>query len=383
MTSKLSDIAVFVLFSVLVSSGVCSAINEGEIKAVRRKGVLSGRDLESIDSFVAEAVEELIGTRDFTTTGKLRQTILAYSHSGTKSADGQYTEQFAESARKYIPEGFKAAAALEPEDRRFKATVNLLILVDGLKDARVAELAIGMLNDENRIIRYWAVHTVTNPAVAEQLNSTADIKLAGTIVGRLKALVEGGDARMTGLIAEFAARINIAQGRELLLQIADDRMRKYAEWTVEDELLDATILKLLYGKMTSQGAISPGIARRFGQLYSYGIQRYVKGRDCLGESARHDLASVLVEIEYECVNALLGAMRQQSIKRAVELDDSMALLMEHNRLLGDDTKMGELPVKLDFDYGRDKDGKKLAGPLKLAEPPAELRSAKAGSAVDN
>jgi len=381
MTSKLRGIAVFLLFLVVVSSSVCWAINEGQIKAVRRKGVLSSSDLETIDRFVAEAVGELVGTRDFTTTGKLRQTILAYSHSRTKSAASQYSDQIAESARNYIPEGFKAAAALEPEDRRFKATVNLLILVDGLKDARLAEVALGMVDAENKIIRYWAVHTVTNPAVAEQLNSTADIKLAGTIVERLKPLVERTNPRIIGLIAEFAARLNIPEGQELLFQIADVRMSKYADWTVKDELLDAAILKLLHAKMTSQDATSPGIARRFCQLYSYAIQRYVKGRDCLDESARHDLASVLVEIEYECVNALLGGMRQLSIKKAVELDDSMALLMEHNKLFGDDTKMGELPVKLDFDFGRDKAGNKLAGPVKLSEPPAELCPAKAVSAA--
>jgi len=379
MRSRLNGIIVLVAFITVFWCGVCSGVGTGEIDAVRRKGVLSGGDLAIIDRFVAEGVEELVDTRDFASVGKLRQTILACAHSSTKSAEGQYSDQFLDSARKYIPAGFEAASSLEPEDRRFKAALNLLILVDELKDSRVAELAFGMLNDENNVIRYWAVHAVTNAAVAEQLNSRVDTRAAGEIVRRLKAVVERADARTTGLIADFAARINIPEGQELLLQIVDLRMSKYADWTVENELLDSTILKLLYEKMISQESMDPGVARRFGQLYSYAIQRYVKGRECIGQAGRYELASVLVEIEYECINSLLGGMRQREIKKAVELEDSMALLMEHNRLLGDDRKSGELPVKLDFDYGRDSAGNKLAGPLKLADPPEGLCSAKADS----
>ncbi len=62
-------------------------------------------------------------------------------------------------------------------------------------------------------------------------------------------------------------------------------------------------------------------------------------------------------------------MPQSVIKKAVEEEDYMALLQEHNRLLGDGTKAGQLPLKLNFDYGKKPDGSKRIAPLALPEPP--------------
>ena len=166
--------------------------------------------------------------------------------------------------------------------------------------------------------------------------------------------------------------MDIPQGEDLLLQIADIRISKYANWTVDYELLDATVLGLLCNKISAGGLNKPAIARRFGQLYSYAIQRYVKGRDFLDATVIGRLASVLVEIEDKCIRELLEK-RQVVIKRAVERDDVTALLLEHNRLLGDETRAGELALKLNFDYGPSPDGNKRTAPLTLPEPPREIR----------
>jgi hypothetical protein len=174
-------------------------------------------------------------------------------------------------------------------------------------------------------------------------------------------------------MAEFAAEVDIPQGEDLLLQIADMRINKYANWTVDYELLDASVLRLLCNKISSGSLNNPAIARRFGQLYSYAIQRYVKvkERDFLAAAQIGQLASVLVETEDKCIRELLG-QRQVVIKRAVERDDVTGLLLEHNRLLGDETRDGELAVKLNFDYGPNPDGNKRTAPLTLPEPPKEL-----------
>ena len=128
------------------------------------------------------------------------------------------------------------------------------------------------------------------------------------------------------------------------------------------------ILKLLYEKIISANVSRLTIARRFGQLYSYAIQRYVKGRDYLNAKQKSELASVLVELENCCIWKILG-MPQTTIKRAIEQGDYMTLLREHSRLLGDKTRGGQLPLKLNFDYGKSEDGSKRIAPLALAEPP--------------
>ncbi len=372
-------------FLVLVMHSVSGAVNTGEIDTVRDKGVLEDEDFQIIDNFVSEAVRELVKTKDFTSIARIRTVILARKSSSRDSTAAQYAEQFSKSVYKYISSGLKQASGLTPQPRKFKVVLNLLILVDGLSDLRLADLAMEKLSNHNTVIRYWAVHSVTNPGITKQLNSAkaANLNLARNIVGRLKGLVEGASPETIALMAQFAADVDIPQGEDLLLQIADIRISKYANWTVDYELLDSTVLRLLCNKISSGGLNKPAIARRFGQLYSYAIQRYVKGRDFLAAAAKGQLASVLVETEDKCIRELLEK-RQVVIKRAVERDDVAALLLEHNRLLGDETRAGELALKLNFDYGPSPDGNKRTAPLTLPEPPEELiPSTKLRTSIDN
>jgi hypothetical protein len=373
MQVKWPFFAVLTVFLVLVTSSGSEAVDTAEIDLVRTKGVLGSTDLQIIDRFVGEAVDELVHTRDFTSVAKARTVILSRSTSGTASASAQYSEQFSESAYKYISRGFEQAARFTPEERRFKAVLNLLILADGLEDLRLADLAMKWLNDDNAIIRYWAVHSVANSGFIKKLNTAegGNPGLASEIAGQLKGLVESGGSEELALMAQFGGGVNVPEAEELLLQIADMRMSRYVDWTVEYELLDGAILKLLDSKIPSSGQANVEIARRFAQLYSYAIQRYVKGQgDFLSAEQKHQLASVLVETEVFCISKRTR-IAQAVIKKAVELEDYVALLAEHNRLLGDETRAGQLPSTLNFDYGERPDGSRRTAPLALPEPPRE------------
>ena len=377
MRGKRTFFGVLAAFLVLAMHSGSEAVNTRGIDRVRNKGVLDSRDFQIIDDFVNEAVRELVMTKDFSSIATIRSVILARRSSKT-SVQAQYAEEFSKSALKYISSGFQEAEKLTLEGRKLKVKVNLLILMDGLSDVRLADLAIGMLKDKNAVIRYLAVRSLTNAGIVKQLNSGGadNSKLARRIVGRLgeppllsyESKKGGSGPEVIRLMAEFAAAVKVAQGEDLLGQIADMRMKRYADWTVKYELLDAAILRLLFEKITSGGSSSPAVARRFGQLYSYVLQRYIKGRDSLNTTQKHQLASVLVETEQSCIVKLLG-MPQTVIKRAVERGDYTALLQEHSRLLGDKTRAGRLGLKLKFDYGKTSDGVKRIAPLALPERP--------------
>jgi hypothetical protein len=370
MKAKRAVFAILAAFLVLSANLASGAVDVSEIDRIRSKGVLDSEDLQIIDDFVAEAVRDLVETVDFTAISKVRAVILSRTNSSKDSAEAQYAEQFFESAYRYISEAFEEASEIASEERRFKTILNLLILVDGLEDLRLADLAVAWLNDENKAIHYWVVHSVTNPVIAKQLNFTEmdDLKLALSIIRELKKLVNDAGPETLAMMAEFAAGVDIPQGEELLLQIADMRIGQYTNWAVEDELLDGTILKLLDSKIPASETSNPAVARRFGQLYSCVIQRYVKGRDFLSVADKHQLASVMVEIEILCISKRLR-MAQSVIKTAVEQDDYITLLQEHSRLLGDETRAGKLPSSMNFDYGSKPDGDKRIAPLALPEPP--------------
>jgi hypothetical protein len=360
------------VFWILMLNSVSVAVNTSQIDICGHKEILGDECLQIIDDFVADSVNELVKTEDFTSIAKIRTVILSRSNSNKESAKAQYRQQFSESAHKYISKALEAAKELNPETKRFRVILNLLILVDSLEDLRLTDLAIKQLNDENAI-QYWAVHSITNAGIIKQLNSggAANVELAERITEQLKGLVESSSPETLAVMAEFAAKVNIPQGEELLLRIADWRIKKYQDWTVEYELLDGDILKLLDSKIPSESTSKADVARRFGQLYSYAIQRYVKGRDVLSDTQKNQLASVLIETEVSCISKRLK-VTQSVMKNAVEQGDFQALLQEHNRLLGDQTKAGQLPLKLNFDYGKKADDSRRTAPLALPDPPEEL-----------
>jgi len=375
MKIKWAFFAVLVVFFVLAMNSSVVAVNTSKVDNVLKKGVLDDQDFKIIDEFLAEAVDELVKTKDFTSIAKLRTVILS-----RQSKQGQYAQQFSESALKHIQEGFKQAQMLRQPERTTNVMINLVILIDGLQDIRLTNLAIGMLKNENMVIRYWAVHCLVNPVILQQLNSAAesDPTLVQTIAEQFKELVETSSPEIIAFIARFAANVKIPQGEELLLQIADMRIKRYADWTVKYELLDGALLQLLESKipLPSQNlsgqlptkSSKPAVARRFAQLYSYAIQRYINGAGLLNGTQKGHLVSVLVEIEDKCIGRLSGKP-QASIRRAVERNNMPALLDEHNRLLGSETAPGQLPAQLGFDYSTTTDGPKRAAPIPLPPPP--------------
>jgi flagellin-specific chaperone FliS len=368
--------AILVAFLVLLMNSGSVAVSTREVDNVRKKAVLDNSDLKIIDDFLAQAIQELVGTRDLTDIAKIRTVIL----SRQSSTQGQYAQQFSESARRHIAAGFRNAQQLPRQERITGVMINLLILMDGLHDLGLADQAITMLKNENMVIRYWAVHCLTNTEIITQLNAATNANQASAIAAQLKDLIENSTPEIIALIAQFAAGADIPEAEQLLIQIADLRIKQYADWTVKYELYDSAILKYLSSKipLLSESPVGllpttidtkPELARRFAQLYSYAIQRYIKGAALLNDTQKSHLASVLIETEDKCIGRLLGNP-QLTIRRALERQNAQAIMAEHDRLLGTATTSGQLPTALKFDYGTTGSSTRTA-PLPLPDPPTK------------
>ena len=377
MKIKWVILAVLVTLLVLLMNSGSVAVSTRKVDNVRKKAVLDNSDLKIIDDFLAQAIQELVRTRDLTSIAKIRTVILS-----RQSTQGQYAQQFSDSARRHIAAGFIDAQQLRRPERITAVTINLLILMDGLHDLGLADQAIAMLKNENMVIRYWAVHCLTNPGIITQLDfaTTSNTSQASDIAGQLKDLIENSTPEIVALIAQFAAGVNITQAEQLLSQIADVRIKRYADWTVKYELYDSAILKYLSSKiplpsespgitLPTTTSSKPEIARRFAQLYSYAIQRYIKGAAILNDTQKSHLASVLVETEDKCIGRLLGNP-QLTMRKALERQNTQAILAEHDRLLGTATTSGQLPTTLNFDYGTTTTSKRTA-PIPLPDPPTK------------
>jgi hypothetical protein len=377
MKIKWAFFAVLAVSFFLVRNSTLRAVNTTDIDRIKAKGVLNDQDYRIIDEFLAEAVQELVRTRDLATIAKRRTVIIS-----RKGTQGQYAQRYSEAAYQYIQAGFQEAQTL-PEERKNNVIVNLLILIDGLEDPRLNDLAVMWLKNQNMVIRYWAVSCLTNPTILAQLNENigSNPGPARAIAERLEDVVENSTAEILSRMTRFVANVNIQQSEELLLLIADERIKRYADWTVKFELYDIGFLKLLESRIplssTDLGGLpttttprKPEVARRFAQLYSYAVQRYVKGSNAgvLNETQIGHLVSVLIEVEEKCLSRLLGEP-QQGIKRAIERESMSAVMEEHDRLFGNETTPGQLPTKLGFDYGTAADGAKRTSPILLTDPP--------------
>ena len=366
ITAKRTVLAAMALLVFFVPAVILQAVEGGAIDKIRAKDVLNDDDLWTIDRFIAQSIQEIVNGTDFTTVSRIRAGIVSRASATSESSAVQYSKQFTESVHKHLAKGLADAANIESGELKFKVTVNLLILADELGNPRLTDLVVTQIDSKNEAIRYWAVRFMTNPQVLEQLKqSSGNPELAEQVIKRLKKIVDSAGSETLALAAEFAGKIGTAQADELLLQTADMRIKKYADWTVADSIADLAVLGALADRMSDTG--SAELCRRFCQLYSYAIQRYIanmKNGRFLSQIQTDQLATLLIETEKSFIGKFTG-IQQNTIRRAIEAKDYVMLWAEHNRLLGDESKIGEIPAKLKFDYGN-----KRIYPLMLPERPA-------------
>lgn len=341
-------------------------VDSRRIEEVLKKSVLTPEDLEVIDAFMSDAVGRLVRTIDFTEVAKTRAFVRDH-----QNPQAQYAQRFSEAAYAEIAKGFDYARnEISDPDRRFKVFTNLLILASELSDPRLIDLGVRMIPHESSAVRYWAVRTATDPAAWEKLSQdqNAAAQMARKIIDACSQVVETSSPEVLNLMAQFAGQYDAVPAEELLGRVAETRIRHYADWTVKYELVDTAILKLLSDKISSGGTASPQLAKQFAQLYSFAIQRYIRGvRDnAIRDLSRNYLAAVLVETEEQCIGKLLGTP-QAGIRRAVEAGDTDALQAEHDRLLGGPNEKGALPSKFNFTYGSADNSRQA--PQALPEPP--------------
>jgi len=365
MNVKRAFFAIIVGGLVLAFSISRAVVDTSRIETVKGKNVLTQQDLQIIDDFMEDAVGDIVRTTNFTEVAKTRTIILNY-----QSSQAQYAEQYSQSAYARISAGLQEARAISDPKRRFKVMTNLLILVDSLQYPRLVDLAVAMIPHDNSAVRYWAVRAATSGGLWAKIgqDQAGSVQLAGRILAECSRVAESSSPETLNLMAEFAGRYGTPGADELLARVADTRIARYADWSVKYELVDSTVLRLLSEKVVSGGTAKPELAKRFAQLYSFVIQRYVKGQQqaVLPEVSRSHLASVIAEVENKSLSKLLGAA-QATLTMAVQQNDLNALQAEHDRLFGAANQAGALVGRLGFTYGSA--GNSRNEPLTLPDPP--------------
>jgi hypothetical protein len=361
----------FVVFAILTLSivifaPVCWAVDTRAIDRVRQKDVLDEEDLKIIEEFVKAAIDELVNTTDFTQVARLREIIVT-----RQSEQAQYAEQYSRCLRKYIGEAFVKTDKFEDAARRHRVRVNLMVLVAELESPRLVDIALGALDDRDESVRYWAVRALTSRGLIKKIEAEpGSPDVVGSIASKFEGIVSTSAPEVLRIMADLVLAANDDQTDSLLMKIADVRIEGYSNWTAKAGPIDIEVLELLCDKLMKRTSKAEEFGRRFAQLYSYVMQKYImflRGEVSLNERQKQALASILVEIEDKCIGKLTG-LQQTVIRRAIELDDNNALYQENIRLLGGPEKEGEIPAKFGFDYGPAEGGGRLTQPRELTVP---------------
>ncbi len=346
------------LFSIILI-GSALAVDTVSIDRVRDKSVLSSGDFVVIDNFIQEAIEEIVGFADFTNAARARAIITT-----RQSDQAQYKERYSKSLEKEIKKAMRQSDGFE-EIKKNRAQMNLMILVSELADVRLIDIALGELQNSDKTVCYWAVSALSNKKLIEQIAEPSEL---AKIQNSLKAATKSASPEIASLMLEFAA---VAKKSEpLLFAIADARIAGYAKWSTSAGMVDVELIRALCDKMLANDDHAKACGQRFGQLYSYAMQKYemyLNEQAKLSDVEKRYIASMLIEVERTYIEKLTG-FQQSLIKTAIQRKDANVIRLERERLLGKDGSKGVIPEKFGFDYGKDKAGKVMKKPAVLSVP---------------
>ncbi len=345
-----------------------------EIEALRLRVQDSSAELTApekgvISKFWSATLDEMLLSDSSKECIEIRKQLAEQKGSGYLS---HYATTYVAEAKSAIETAFADAQRMEDPQQRQMMVRNLMILTAELKSPDLASLALQRLDSEDVVTRYWAFKTITHPSLAQQLTSdiTADEKTTKAILTGLKErLPVETQTQIQKMAIHFCMAFDDPQARDILLLIADRRIKAYRDWSVRDEILDASLLTALGNvAMLKPDPDKKVFGHKFAELYALTIQRYLKGKDALTKAQLDQLRTVIAEVDQNVLGKTMGIKTGilSSLKRKTGLD------REYETLFGDRTRSGQLAALLKFDYGKDASGKPITAPQELGSMPENI-----------
>ena len=353
----------------LICIATTSLATTAEIESLRSKVQnsnveLTASDKAVISSFWSDSLDQMLFTESSQEHVQIRKELARQK--GTEHLS-YYAVAYVDEAAGAIEIAFKDAQRMEDIQRRKTTERNLMILVAELESPALSSLALQHFGSEDDVIRYWAFKAVTSSAVIQQLTSdvTADEKTAQAVLAAIKQqLPREMQAEILKTAIRFCMVLDEPMAREVLVMVADRRVKAYQDWTVQDEALDATLLTALgnIAMLESNGKV---FGQKFAELYAAVIQRYLKGGNALNKDQIEQLLTVIAETDQNVLSKTMGLKTGifQALKRKSGLE------REYETLFGDRLRPGLLAEKFKFDYGKDASGKSITAPPELGPMP--------------
>lgn len=361
-------------FVIILSFAAVAAVDTAPIEQVRTQSIQANTQPDAaglgvIDDFWQKSIDTLMLAEDTADIIAVREDLV--KQKGDKDLS-LYASAYVKAANKHLKSALDTVGKWTDNDKRLRIERNLMILLAQLSHIELADLAIAQLDDQDSMVRYWAVRALTNPAIVDQLKSgvAGDEKQTSRIIAGLgDAIKKNNDPRSWIFIGNFAVGLETAPSQDLLLSLADNRIDAYMQWNVTDEATDASILKSIGAlvQATTSPAVKQELLSRFGQLYSCAIQRYMMGEN-IPDTSKDQLVTVIAEVEDAVILKILPGW---TVKFRADLAKSLPIDKDYELLFGSSTRPGDLASRLNFNFGKDDTGKAMLAPKPLPAEPAK------------
>ena len=340
-------------------------------QAVSQSVPLSPAQVQIVEKFWRSAIDALLLSQDSEEQAGLINQLVQEKGGENLSF---YASSYIDTGKKHLQAAFDAIQHWDLADRRLAMERKLMVLIARLQNIGLAPFALDRLKNPDAVVRYWAVKSLADPEMIKQISSDlVDADLKSKIS---KAMAESAENEtnlaVLRVAVDFALAINDVACRDLLLKLAEKRTRAYMDWSVTDEWFDTHLLNGI-GQTIVSGQPSDDrvkLSRAFAQLYSCVIQRSLKGQEILPASSKNALITVIAEVEYTTIAKLIPGW-QMNLKRALERNTGLD--REAETLLGAASRPGDLSLRLNFNYGKDAEGKAIMCPATLLAAPSPVQ----------
>ncbi len=340
-------------------------------QAVSQSVPLSPAQVQIFEKFWRSAIDALLLSQDSEEQAGLINQLVQEKGGENLSF---YASSYIDTGKKHLQAAFDAIQHWDLADRRLAMERKLMVLIARLQNIGLVPFALDRLKNPDAVVRYWAVKALADPEMIKQISSDlVDADLKSKIS---KAMAESAENEtnlaVLRVAVDFTLAVSDASGRDLLLKLAEKRTRAYMDWSVTDEWFDTHLLNGI-GQTIVSGQPSDErvkLSRAFAQLYSCVIQRHLKGQEILPASSKNALITVIAEVEYTTIAKLIPGW-QMNLKRALERNTGLD--REAETLLGAASRPGDLSLRLNFNYGKDAEGKAIMCPATLLAAPAPVQ----------
>jgi hypothetical protein len=375
----------FVLFSAAVSLAVVPTQGITAVRERTEAGTadLTDADKAEINKFIMAALNDIFLSKTSEEMAKTRRQIL--EQKGTKDLSLYATAYLTIFRDQLKTTAYAAIQRMDDPAQQLMVLRNLMILISELKSLILIEFGLVRAEDSDAVIRYWAVKSLTNPSLVQQLNSEviSDPEAAGRIYEKMQVVIKNEQLpEILVLTAGFGSAWKDNRSAELLGQLTARRIEEYTNCKAQNVWLDGHILSALAEKYLEQKLPEEKTktARNFARLLAVVMQRWMQneakpaGQKDLSEEATMQLITVMVEAE----DRILPRLEITAVGIRKTLERSGSLQPMYDELFGAAGRTGVLPTRLRFDYGKDAEGRTLTAPPTLPPCPAPASPQTAG-----